>query len=135
MRPNWKLTSTFSLLLMAASLALAQPPLKKLVAYKISGHAAMGAHVVLYGSAQGRSTTVPKTNPSTDVYQFTGVAPGTYTVQPSIENCTFTPAQRTVTVTNGDVSGVDFTLNCIPPGGRGGRGGGDDPSGRGRGRG
>ena len=127
MKPNGKLTSAFSLLLLAASLALAQPPLKKLVTYKISGHAAMGAHIVLYGSAQGRATTIPKTNPTTDVYQFTGVAPGTYTVQASFQGCTFTPAQRTVTVTNADVSGVDFTATCPPPNGRGGK----NPPGRG----
>jgi hypothetical protein len=137
MRPNWKLTSRFSLLLVAASLAVAQPPMKKVVAYKISGNAAPGAMVALYGPATGRSTSVPNSKPVTSAYQFTGVAPGTYTVKPSKPSCVFEPLQKTVTVTNGDVSGVDFTLNCIPPGGPGGPGGrgGDDPSGRGRGRG
>ena len=128
MRPNPKRTRAFSLLLLAASLAVAQPPIKKQPTYKISGHAAQGALVALYGPSSGRSTTVPNTRPATGAYQFTGVAAGTYTVQPSIQGCNFDPAQRTVTVTNADVSGVDFAITCPPPGGRN-----PGPNGRGRG--
>jgi hypothetical protein len=114
---NPRSTCPLALLLLAGALAAAQPQIQKLS--KISGHAMPGAHVALYGPATGRSTTVPNTKPVTDVYQFTGVAPGTYTVRPSISGCTFNPAERTVTVTNADVSGVDFAHTCSPPGGRG----------------
>ncbi len=42
-------------------------------------------------------------------YSFTGVANGTYTLTPTNSGVTFTPANQTVTVNNGDLTGIDFT--------------------------
>jgi hypothetical protein len=131
MRSNLKRTFAFSLLLLAVSLAVAQqPPLKKLTTYKISGHATGGTQVNLYGPSTKRTATVQENKMAPDIYEFAGVAAGTYTARPSKQGCTFQPAERTVTVTDADVSGVDFTITCPPPNGRGGQ----DPSGRGRGQ-
>jgi hypothetical protein len=131
MRSNLKRTCAFSLLLLAAAFAMAQqPPLKKQPTYKISGHATGGTQVNLYGPSTKRSATVPEGRMTPDIYEFAGMAAGVYTARPSKQGCTFQPAERTVTVTDADVSGVDFTITCPPPTGRGGQ----DPSGRGKGQ-
>lgn len=41
-------------------------------------------------------------------FKFTGVPPGTYTLTPSLAGYTFTPTNRTVTVTNQNVGGQNF---------------------------
>jgi len=48
-------------------------------------------------------------------YSFTGAIAGTYTITPSLQGFLFTPASRTVTVTNANVTGVDFATTT-PPG-------------------
>jgi len=46
---------------------------------------------------------------TTGVFRFTGVQDGTYTVEPSRIGYAFTPLSRTVTVSGGDETGIDFT--------------------------
>ncbi len=46
---------------------------------------------------------------TTGVFRFTDVVDGTYTVEPSRVGYAFTPSSRTVTVSGGDETGVDFT--------------------------
>jgi len=48
-------------------------------------------------------------------YSFTGARAGDYTITPSLQGFLFTPANRTVTVTNANVTGVDFAT-ITPPG-------------------
>ena len=42
-------------------------------------------------------------------YSFTGLAPGAYTITPSLTGYTFTPASSPVTITSADETGVDFS--------------------------
>ncbi|HZQ51577.1 MAG TPA: carboxypeptidase regulatory-like domain-containing protein [Bryobacteraceae bacterium] len=44
-------------------------------------------------------------------YTFTGLNSGTYTVTPSKSGRTFTPASQSVSVSSGNVTGVNFTAN------------------------
>jgi len=48
-------------------------------------------------------------------YSFTGARAGDYTITPSLQGFLFTPASRNVTVTNANVTGVDFAT-ITPPG-------------------
>jgi hypothetical protein len=59
---------------------------------------------VLYDSVLGDTTTNTSGN-----YTFTGVRNGTYTVTPSKANYTFTPPSTQVTISDADVTGVNFT--------------------------
>jgi carboxypeptidase family protein len=57
----------------------------------------------------GASST--QTGDSSGNYTFAGLANGTYTVTPSKAGFTFSPASQTVTVSNGNVTAVNFTAN------------------------
>ena len=77
--------------------------------YSISGTisptaAGSGATVKLTGTS-----TATVTANSSGVYTFSGLAAGTYTVTPSQSGYTFNPVSTAVTVTNANVSGVNFT--------------------------
>jgi hypothetical protein len=76
--------------------------------YSVSGHVtglgSTSATVTLGGAASATTTT-----DSGGMFTFTGLTNGSYTVTPTAAGYTFTPASRSVTVTGGDVSGVDFT--------------------------
>ena len=63
-------------------------------------------------SLQGTSTNSATTN-SDGNYTFTGVQNALYTVTPSLTGYAFTPANRSVSVNNGDVTGQDFTATTI----------------------
>ncbi|MFA6954290.1 MAG: S-layer homology domain-containing protein [Thermoanaerobaculia bacterium] len=49
---------------------------------------------------------------ATNTYISTGLTVGTYTVTPSLSNCTFTPASRSVPVTTTAVTGQNFVATC-----------------------
>ena len=59
-------------------------------------------------SLQGTSSNSATTN-SDGTYTFTGIQNGLYTVTPALAGYTFTPANRSVTINNGDMTGEDFT--------------------------
>ena len=63
-----------------------------------------GATVVLSG-ADNRTVT----SDASGAYAFSGLANGVYTVTPSRAGYTFTPVSRTVTVSDADSPGVNFT--------------------------
>lgn len=71
-------------------------------------------------ASYGASSTVTLTGPVSATttadaaghYSFSGLTNGTYTVTPSSSTATFTPANRQVTVNNGDVSAIDFTATA-----------------------
>jgi hypothetical protein len=58
-------------------------------------------------------TTVADANGN---YTVAGLANGSYTLTPTKGGFTFTPANRTVTVSEGDVSAIDFTGSAAPTG-------------------
>jgi inhibitor of cysteine peptidase len=78
--------------------------------YRISGTitaggtAVPGATGTLSGAAAASTTTDAAGN-----YSLTGLTNGTYTVTPSLAGYTFTPANRSMTVSDADASGNDFT--------------------------
>jgi hypothetical protein len=77
---------------------------------RITGLASASATVTL-GGAASRTTT---TSAGGD-FTFTGLVNGSYTVTPSAAGFAFAPTSRAVTVTGGDVTGVDFsaTLQAV----------------------
>ena len=77
--------------------------------YKISGTIApaaggSGATVTLSGASTGTQTADSIGN-----YVFTGLAPGNYAVTPSKAGFTFSPTSQSVTLSNADVTGLNFT--------------------------
>ena len=79
--------------------------------YKISGTIApaaggSGATVTLSGASTGTQTADSSGN-----YVFAGLAPGTYAITPSKAGFTFSPASQSVTLSNGDVTAVNFAAS------------------------
>lgn len=77
--------------------------------YIISGtitpaSSAAGSLVTLSGAASATTTADASGN-----YSFTGVSNGSYTVTPSSQTVTFSPTGQPITISNGNVSGVNFT--------------------------
>jgi hypothetical protein len=70
--------------------------------------AGAGVTVTLGGTASANSTADASGN-----YSFSGLADGVYTVTPSNSSATFTPMSRQVTVSNGNVAGVNFGATAI----------------------
>jgi uncharacterized surface anchored protein len=68
-----------------------------------NGLAMSGVTITLGGAANQTTTTNASGN-----YSVTNLAPGTYTVTPSKWGYFFTPASRSVTITNQNVTGQDF---------------------------
>jgi hypothetical protein len=81
--------------------------------YKISGTIApvaggSGATVTLSGASTGTQTA-----DSSGKYVFTGLAPGNYAVTPSKSGFTFSPTSQNVTLSNADVTGLNFTAAAL----------------------
>ena len=77
--------------------------------YKISGTitpaaGGSGATVTLSGASTGTQTADSSGN-----YAFAGLAPGNYAITPSEAGFTFSPTSQSVTLSNADVTGVNFT--------------------------
>ncbi len=70
------------------------------------GAAGAGATISLTGTSSGTTTAAG----GTGNYSFTGLAAGTYHVTPGLSGKAFSPESRTVTITNGNVSGVNFVI-------------------------
>lgn len=91
-----------ALLLLAAQTPQVTPK------YKISGRADTSTLVQLLTANSARAVNTSRS----PYFEFTGVAPGAYTVRPKRPGCAFEPAERTVTVSDADVTGVDFSIRC-----------------------
>ena len=79
--------------------------------FSISGtvtSAGTGATVGLTGTLTGTVTAS-----ATGSYTFTGLANGPYTITPSLSGVAFSPLSRTVTITGGSLTGVDFTAPTV----------------------
>jgi len=70
----------------------------------VSGDVIEGITMTLFGSI----SEITPTNISGN-YNFTGLSNGSYTVTPNKYLYTFTPASRTVSIADSDVTGVNFT--------------------------
>jgi hypothetical protein len=67
-----------------------------------------GTTVTLSGAASASTTADTSGN-----FSFSGLANGNYTVTPSKGGFSFTPAQRSVTVSGANVTGVSFTASAL----------------------
>jgi hypothetical protein len=76
----------------------------------ITGTGGAGATVTLSGTSQATATADPYGN-----YSFTGIYGGTYSIVPSSPGVVFSPGNQNVTVTQSNVTGVDFTVPQICP--------------------
>src|SRR5437879_11492757 len=77
--------------------------------YKISGTitpaaSGSGATVTLSGTSTGAQTTDSSGN-----YAFTGLAPGNYAITPGKTGFTFSPTSQSVTLSDADVTAINFT--------------------------
>ena len=80
--------------------------------YKISGTitpaaGGSGATVTLSGASTGTQTAESSGN-----YAFAGLAPGNYAITPSEAGFNFSPTSQSVTLSNADVTGVNFTATA-----------------------
>src|SRR6266403_1468464 len=66
-----------------------------------------GTSVALSGAASATTAADGSGN-----YSFAGVSNGSYTVTPSSQTATFNPTSQPVTISNGNVSGVNFTATA-----------------------
>ncbi len=67
-----------------------------------------GVTMTLSGAASAVATTDTGGN-----FSFSGLANGSYTIAPSKTNYTFTPAQSTESVSDADITGVNFTVATV----------------------
>jgi len=66
----------------------------------------VGATVTLTGTLNATTTVT-----GSGTFTFTGLPPGSYTVTPSRANATFSPTSMSVSISNGNVGGVNFTVS------------------------
>lgn len=57
--------------------------------------------------------TKSATTAANGAYTITGLSAGTYTVTPSLSGYTFSPTSASVTITNANISGKDFTATAV----------------------
>jgi hypothetical protein len=70
----------------------------------------MAVFILITGAGSGIAITDADGN-----YSFTGARAGDYTVTPSLQGFLFTPTSRTISVTDANLTGVDFATTT-PPG-------------------
>ena len=89
--------------------SLGPPPPTYTISGTIIGSGGNAATVALTGTSSASTAADASGN-----YTFSGLANGSYTVTPSKTGFTFTPASRSVTVNNGNVTVVNFTSATAP---------------------
>jgi hypothetical protein len=78
--------------------------------YSISGNAGVaGATVSWTGTASGSTTADGSGN-----YTIPSLANGSYTITPSKTGYTFSPTNRSETVSGSNITGVNFTASLVP---------------------
>ena len=77
----------------------------------VSGAVVSGITITLTGTSSKSTTTDASGN-----YSFTGAVNGSYTITPSVAGYTYSPASRTVTVNNTNITGQNFTVVVITSG-------------------
>jgi len=79
-----------------------------------------GSHTIS-GSLSGLTTAATitlggaatATTTGTASYSFTNLANGSYTVTPTLTNCSFNPTNQSATINNAGVSGINFAATCV----------------------
>ncbi|MEM4248476.1 MAG: carboxypeptidase regulatory-like domain-containing protein, partial [Candidatus Nanoarchaeia archaeon] len=77
----------------------------------ITGAVQGGVTLTLSGAA-----TATTTSAADGTYSFANLANGNYTVTPSLNGYTFTPASQDVTINGANVTSCNFTASAVPPG-------------------
>jgi Bacterial Ig-like domain (group 2) len=81
--------------------------------YSLSGSAgAASATVALSGAAGPAGTSATASNSGT--FSFSSLPSGSYIITPSLAGYTFAPSSQSVTITNANVSGVNFAATATP---------------------
>jgi hypothetical protein len=78
--------------------------------YSISGSAGVASAAVAISGASNASTT----SSSIGAFSFPSLPSGNYILTPSLTGYTFTPSSQSATITNANVSGVNFTATATP---------------------
>ncbi|WP_005033320.1 beta strand repeat-containing protein [Holophaga foetida] len=73
----------------------------------VSGGVASGVTLTLSGASSATKTTG-----SSGTYTFSGLSAGSYTVAPTLTGYTFSPTSSSITLSNADVTGTDFTSSA-----------------------
>ena len=80
--------------------------------YELSGRVTVGTN-----SCRGVTLTIAPSNTATSAadgsYGFSGLLPGAYTITPSKSGYRFTPASRTVTISDHNIVSLDFSAELI----------------------
>ena len=79
--------------------------------YSISGNAGVAGATVSYSGAASGSVVAG----AGGVYSIPGLAPGSYTITPSLSGYTFSPTSQNETVSNANITGVNFTATANTP--------------------
>ena len=89
-------------------IATATPPATYSISGTVSGAVASGVTVTLSGAGTGTTTTA-----ANGTYTFSSLAAGNYTVTPSLNGYTFSPAGTAVTINSSNVTGTNFTSTAV----------------------
>jgi hypothetical protein len=98
--------------LLAVGTAIGFAQVRKAATYAISGNAHANATVTLHQQTPQITSAVCDSGGN---YQFAGLSNGVYQIKASHPDCSFKPGARTVTVSNGNVTGIDFSGACAGP--------------------
>jgi hypothetical protein len=79
-------------------------------AYSLSGTAGVASATVAISGTVEASTTVS----SIGTFSFPSLPSGNYILTPSLAGYTFSPSSQSATITNANVSGVNFTATATP---------------------
>ncbi len=91
--------------------ATAQPAATFSISGTISPTAGGAGATVTLSGASGATATAN----GSGAYSFTGLAKGSYAVTPSHAGYTFSPTSQSATLTNANLTGVNFTATAQPP--------------------
>ncbi|MDA1262138.1 MAG: carboxypeptidase regulatory-like domain-containing protein [Planctomycetota bacterium] len=75
-----------------------------------SGSVESGVTMTLSGTSTGTATT-----DANGAYSFSNLINGTYVITPVLADYTFSPPDRTVSISNADQTGINFTATAIIP--------------------
>lgn len=79
--------------------------------YSVTGSAGVGAASVSISGSYNSSTTAS----SNGAYTFSGLTAGNYTITPSLSGYSFNPSSQNITVTDANLTAVNFTATSTEP--------------------